>query len=646
MIILKNPEIKQVEITDLFWSKYVKLIRDVVVCYQWEVLNDFIDLPDKSHAVKNFKIAAGLEEGEFEGFVFQDSDLAKWIEGASYILERFPNKDLENKVDEIIDIIAKAQWEDGYLNTYFTLKEKGKRWTNLEECHELYVAGHMIEAGVAYFKATEKRKLLDVVCKLADHIDQIFGEEEGKLKGYDGHPEIELALVKLYEVTNNQRYLKLAKFFVEERGKEPYFFDIEWEKRGKKEHWQGFKRLGREYLQAHLPVREQKEAVGHAVRAVYLYSGMVGVAAHTDDMELLKVCKNLYEDIIKRKMYIIGAIGSSAYGEAFTFEYDLPNDLAYAETCASVGLIFLSNNLFKTSPSSLYYDTIEKALYNTIIGAISLDGKKYFYVNPLEVNPKECEKRADHHHVKPTRQPWFACACCPPNVIRLLASLGKYIYSYSNDTIFVNLYIGSSASLPISNSNIELELISSYPFGNEVKLRLKGANNCKFKLMLRIPSWSKDYSIYLNGTPVFAKINENGYIAIEREWNDADEVKLEIITEIKKIRSNPNVRENIGKIAVTKGPIVFCAEEVDNGKNLNQIFIDENASISLKFDKEILDGVFVVEMNGYKIDSEKWGDEPYKEEAYKLIPHKIKLIPYYAWANRGIGEMSVWLNTL
>ncbi|WP_039764235.1 glycoside hydrolase family 127 protein [Caldicellulosiruptor sp. F32] len=641
---LKSPEIKDVTIKDPFWGRYVDLVRDVVVPYQWEILNDLVDIPVKSHAIKNFKIAAGLEDGEFEGFVFQDSDVAKWLEAASYVLEKYPNPDLEKKVDEVIDIIKKAQWEDGYLNTYFTIKEKGKRWTNLEECHELYTAGHMIEAGVAHFKATGKTKLLDIVCKLADHIYSVFGKEEGKIRGYDGHPEIELALVKLYEVTNNSKYLELAKFFIDERGQEPYYFDIEWEKRGKKEHWQGFKGLGREYLQAHKPVREQREAVGHAVRAVYLYSGMADVAHYTKDKELYEVCEALFDDIRNRKMYITGAIGSSAHGEAFTFEYDLPNAAAYAETCASVGLVFFAHRMNRIKPHRKYYDVVERALYNTIIGAMSQDGKKYFYVNPLEVFPKEVEKRFDRHHVKPERQPWFGCACCPPNVARLLASIGKYIYLYNNNEIYVNLYIGSEAEFPINNQKAKIVQNSSYPFNDEVNFKIITDGEVYFTLNLRIPSWCDKFEIRINGELLTGFNLKDGYVSITRGWKSNDRIEIILPTQLKRAYSNPLVRENIGKVAIVKGPVVFCIEEADNGDNLHLVSVDRNSSLELQFDEKLLNGIYVVYAHGYKIRRDDFEDQLYKTDfEVRYQPTKVKFIPYFAWGNRGKGEMRVWV---
>jgi DUF1680 family protein len=383
---------KQVFIEDPLWSSYSRLVKEVVIPYQYEALHDRVPDADPSYAIRNFQIAAGKEEGEFGGMVFQDSDLAKWIEAVGYSLITNPDPDLEKMVDEVIDLIEAAQQQDGYLNTYFTIKEPDKKWTNLMECHEMYCAGHMVEAAVAYYEATGKRKLLDVVCRFVDHIDAIFGPEPGKIQGYDGHQEIELALIKLYQTTGDDKHLRLSQFFIEERGKKPEFFLQEWEKRGKTSHWGAGKHLPNlAYFQSHLPVREQTEAVGHAVRAVYMYSAMADIAAHTHDITLYEACKRLWSNMVHKQMYITGGIGSTHHGEAFSFDYDLPNDTVYAETCASIGLIFFARRMLQIEASNEYADVMERALYNTVISGISLDGKHYFYVNPLEVWPKASE---------------------------------------------------------------------------------------------------------------------------------------------------------------------------------------------------------------------------------------------------------------
>lgn len=645
---LNVPKIKDVKIHSDFWSRYISLVEDVVVPYQWEILNDKIEGVEKSSAIRNFKIAAGLEQGDFYGMVFQDSDVYKWLEAASYVLEANYNEDLARKVNEVIDIIEKAQWEDGYINTYFTIKEPQNRWTNLQECHELYCAGHLIEAAVAYYLATGNDRLLNIAKKFADHIDNVFGPDEGKLKGYPGHQEIELALIKLYEVTEDDKYLKLAQYFIEERGKEPYYFDIEWERRGRTEHWPGLIRnFGREYAQTHLPVRKQKEAVGHAVRATYMYSAMADIARITKDEELLETCKALFEDIVTRKMYITGGIGASAHGESFSFEYDLPNDRAYAETCASIGLIFFSHRMFLIERNSYYYDVIEHILYNNIIGSMSLDGRSYFYVNPLEVIPKACEKRWDTQHVKVPRQRWFGCACCPPNVARLLASIGRYLYAYSENELYVNLYMSSEYEVDIRKNKVKIILNSDYPFGDNVSLKINVKNPLSFDLKLRIPKWCVEYKVFVNGKEENNHKKEKGYVVINKTWKNNDEIFLNLITLPRRVKSHPRVKDNIGKVAIMKGPILFCLEEIDNGSNLHELFISKDSRLEIKFEEEILNGLYVVYADGYRVDEEDFGKELYREDyEYKLLPVKLKFIPYYAWANRGKNEMRVWINEI
>lgn len=636
-------------IQDNFWNNYLNLIRDVVIPYQWDILNDNIEGAEKSHAISNFKIAAGLENGEFYGMVFQDSDVYKWLEAASYVIERFGDKSLEEKCDYVIDLLEKAQQPDGYLNTYFTLKEPGNRWTNLEECHELYCAGHFIEAAVAYFKATGKRKVLDIACKLADHIDSVFGVEEGKIRGYDGHQEIELALFKLYKVTNNRKYLNLAKYFLEERGKEPYFFYLERQKRGGKEHWRGFSKVKREYTQSHLPIREQKEAVGHAVRAVYMYSAIADIAYETNDQELMDVCKRLWNDMVNRKMYISGGIGSTSHGEAFTFSYDLPNDTIYAETCASIGLIFFAQRMLNIEQKSEYADVIERALYNIVIESMSLDGKRYFYVNPLEVYPEECEKNPTKHHVKYERQKWFACACCPPNVARLLSSLDSYIYLKKNDSIFVNQYIGSIAKFDISENIVTLTQKTGIPYDDSVSIQINTENKTRFSLALRIPSWCLyDYSVELNGKKLSSDdiSTNNGYIHLDRIWEDGDQIKIVFSMPVLRVYAHSNVRFNQGKVAIQRGPLVYCLEEVDNQDRLYQIYLPKDAKLNAVFDNHLFGGIYTIQaeaMRIKKINESKLYSYCAEDEKKEQL---IKFIPYYLWANREKGEMIVWVNEI
>lgn len=643
----KEIPLKNVKINDNFWSRYIKLAREVVIPYQWEAINDRVPDAEPSHAIKNFRIAAGLESGEFHGMVFQDSDVYKWLEAVGYSLETNPDPELEKIADSVIDILEMAQQPDGYLNTYFTLKEPENKWSNLAECHELYCAGHFFEAAVAYYNATKKKKILDIACRFADCIDNTFGPEDGKIHGYDGHEEVELALFKLYAVTKNKRYLNLSKYFLDERGVEPYFFDIEWEKRGKTEFWPGgvTRAWGRKYFQAHLPIRQQHSAEGHAVRVVYMLVAMADVAAETKDEDLFIVCKRLWENIVLKRMYITGGIGSTSIGESFTFDYDLPNDTVYAETCASIGLAFFAHRMLMIDPDSKYADVMERALYNTIIGGISQDGKSFFYVNPLEVNPEACEKNATMHHVKPTRQKWFSCACCPPNITRILTSLGKYIYTVNKDTVYTNLYIGGEAIINMADSEIKLVQKTEYPWSENVSIKVFVEEEIKFTLGIRMPSWCPKLEVMVNDEVISIEgIKSSGYIMLSRVWKGGDEIRLTLKMPIHRMKANPLVKADIGKVAIQRGPIVYCMEEADNGSNIHEIYLPKDAKLEAKFEKDLLGGIMTINAEANRIKNNEWINELYsadiKEQCY---PVNVKFIPYYTWANRGTGEMSVWI---
>lgn len=645
---LKNSlatPLKNVSINDSFWSRYASLVRDVVIPYQWNALNDKIPDAEPSHAITNFRIAAGEEQGEFYGMVFQDSDVAKWLEAVGYSLETHPDAELERTADEVIDIIEKAQQPDGYLNTYYTLKEPGKRWTNLRECHELYCAGHMMEAAVAYYKATGKRKLLDVMCRFADNIDSMFGPEPDKLKGYPGHQEIELALVKLYRVTGNEKYLKLSKYFIDERGKQPYYFVLEWEKRGKTSHWPMFDRFGNVYNQTHLPVRQQTTAEGHSVRAVYMYAGMADIAAETGDMELYEACRRLWDNIVSRRMYITGGIGSASHGEAFTFDYDLPNDTVYAETCASIGLVFFAHRMLQIEAKGYYADVMERALYNTVISGISMDGKRFFYVNPLEVWPEASEKNPVKRHVRVTRQKWFGCACCPPNVARMLTSLGEYIYTANEKAVYVNLYIGGEAQVELEGDKIKLTQETQYPWDEKVSIKISAQSAKEFSLALRIPGWCGNAKILVNGKEINAKaVLKDGYAVIDRIWSDGDHIELTMEMPVLRMKANPSVRADIGRVALQRGPVVYCLEEEDNGADLHEVILPEESGLKVEFDSELLGGISIITADAKRIKHVEWENELYKADtSLQVIPARIKFIPYYAWANRKPGEMTVWV---
>jgi len=645
--VVRPAALENVQVTDDFWSYYLHLVKDVVVPYQWEAINDRVEGAEPSAAVRNFRIAAGLEKGEFYGFVFQDSDVAKWLEAVGYLLAAKRDKALEQVADDMIAIIEQAQHKDGYLNTYYTIKEPGNRWTNLTECHELYCAGHMIEAGVAYYKATGKRRLLDIVCRIADNIADVFGDGPGQIAGYDGHQEIELALVKLYETTGEVKYLELSSYFIDQRGQKPCFFEAEADLRGRTTHWhKGEIRIDPEYFQAHLPIREQTAAVGHAVRVVYMCAGMADVAREKQDKSLLEACRVLWDNIVNRQMYITGGIGSSVHGEAFSVDYDLPNDTAYAETCASIGLIFFAHRMLQLEQKGSYADVMERALYNTVIAGMARDGKSFFYVNPLEVSPDVCGGRnKNYNHVKPVRQEWFGCACCPPNITRLLASLGQYIYSVKGSVIFAHLYIGGEAKLEAGGHSVTLKAVSKLPWEGDVSYTIGIKQPAAFSIALRIPSWSKSAKVRVNGEEYeLAGRIVSGYAYIEQLWNDGDQLELLLEMDIMRVRSHPSVRANSGKTALQRGPLVYCVEQADNGALLSQLQLPLSAELSTSFASEMLGGVQTIQAQALRSLYPEWGKPLYRtDSAIELKPVTATFIPYYAWANRGLGEMAVWV---
>lgn len=642
---IQQTDKQQVKIQDDFWGRYIRLVQDTVIPYQYEALHDRVAEAAPSHAISNFEVAAGRRQGKFGGMVFQDSDVAKWLEAVGYSLSISRDPVLERQADEVIDLIGEAQQPDGYLNTYFTIKEPGKRWTNLHDCHELYCAGHFIEAAVAYYEATGKDKLLNIMRRMVDHIDSVFGPEEDKLKGYDGHQEIELALVKLYRLTGEEKYLKLSSFFIDQRGQEPNFLRQEWESRGRVTHWVGrTDHMDPGYNQAHIPVREQNEALGHSVRAVYMYTAMADLAALNGDEALREACVRLWNNITEKQMYITGGIGSTHHGEAFTFDYDLPNDTVYAETCASIGLIFFAQRMLRLAPDARYADVMERALYNNVLGSMAQDGKHYFYVNPLEVWPQACSCNPGKHHVKSERQGWFGCACCPPNVARLLTSLNQYIYTVHADTLYTNLYIGSELNTALGGTEVAIALESNYPWEGRVSLKVSPAEAAEFGIALRVPSWSSSVEIKVNGEAVdAAACMEQGYAVIRREWNAGDIIEAVIPMEAHRVYAHPNLRADAQKTAIQRGPLVYCLEAVDNGEPLSSISLSDSGDFTETFEKSLLGGAVVVEGNGFRVNQESWSGELYSRKKAALEPVKVTAIPYYLWGNRGSGEMKVWI---
>ena len=632
---------KDVKVTDPFWLRYIELVRDIIIPYQWEVLNDRVEGVAKSGAIRNFRIAAGLEDGEFYGYVFQDSDVAKWLETVAYSLVVSPDPKLEQLADEVIALIGSAQQPDGYLNTRFTIKDRDKRWTNERDWHELYVAGHMMEAAAAYFEGTGKHEFLDIMCKNADHIDSIFGPETEKKKGYPGHQVTEMGLVRMFRATGNVKYLNLAKFFIDERGQKPSYFDMEAENRHDSPQRAWFKEKTAEYSQSHLPVREQNVATGHAVRAVYLYSGMADVAELAQDESLKQSCLTLWDNVTHRQMYITAGLGQQDFWEGFSFDYDLPNDTTYNETCASVGLVFWAQRMSKLALRADFADVAERALYNGVLSGISLDGKRYFYVNPLSVWPEVAEKRHDMEHVETERLGWFGCACCPPNAARLLASVGSYIYSADSTRLVVHQYIASQVRVAMPCAEVTLSQRGDYIQSGHVMIEIETATPMQFELLLRVPGWCSSMQVAVNGANDAFNITD-GYMCISRTWQRGDKVEITIPVEVRRMQANPLVREDAGRVAIHRGPLVYCLEECDNGPVLSDIALERDPQFIAKSEKELLGGVSTIYGKAHR-STPDWGEELYREARFSAAPVTVKAVPYYSWNNRGKGEMLVWI---
>jgi len=514
-------------------------------------------------------------------------DAAKWIEAASYTLGTREDARLMRLARNAVRNIIKGQKEDGYL--YANPIAPQHRWTNLQELHELYDVGHLIEAAVAYLEGTGRCELLDAMCRCADLLVANFGRGGGKRRGYPGHPEIELALVKLYRATGRERYLELARFFVDERGRRPHYFDLEKQEcRRRNIPMRGWI-SDYSYLQAHRPLREQTEAVGHAVRATYLYCGAADVAVHTGDTELLRACKRLWKSATRRRMYVTGGIGSTAQGEAFTFDYDLPNETAYAETCAAIGLVLFAHAA--------------------------------------------------------ERQRWFSCACCPPNLARTIAGLGRFIYSQDEGALYVHLYAGSSVSTQLKGCQVRLVQATDYPWRETVEFTVEPSRPLRFTLALRMPGWCRAPSLQLNGRPLRPKpTTRRGYARLTRTWRPGDRVTLTLPMPVERVEANPAVRMDCARVALQRGPIVYCLEEVDNGPNLADIRLPGSAELRALYRPQMLGGAVVIRGRALRRDARAWGrDELYRASRSRLRECRLQAVPYCLWGNREPGEMLVWL---
>lgn len=583
---IEQIDFSHVKINDNFWSPRLSkhVSATLPVCID--------QIENQTGRIRNFENAA-KGEGEHSGIFFDDSDVYKALEGMAYSLINNPDPELEKKADEWIDKFAAAQQPDGYINTFYTLTGLDKRWTNMDK-HEMYCAGHMIEAGVAYYQATGKRKLLDVCIRMTDHMMSQFGP--GKRHWVPGHEEIELALVKLYQTTQEQKYLDFAYWLLEERG-------------------HGHGTMGDEgkwdpvYYQDIVPVRQLTDISGHAVRCMYLYCGMADVAALKNDTGYIAAMDRLWDDVVHRNMYITGGIGSSRDNEGFTEDYDLPNLDAYCETCASVGMVLWNQRMNQLTGDSKYIDVLERSLYNGALAGISLGGDRFFYVNPLE-------SKGDHH-----RQEWYGCACCPSQLSRFLPFIGNYIYASSDDALWVNLYIGNTGQIRIGETDILLTQETDYPWDGSVKLTISTSQPLEKEIRLRIPDWCKTYDLSINGKRINVP-KEKGY-AVIKDWKSQDVIALDMDMPVEIVAADPHVKENFDKRAIQRGPLVYCMEEIDNPEYFDQIQLSPSTTFQTAFVSDILNGIKTIKTNGRA--------------------QSATFIPYYAWDNRKAGKMRVWI---
>ena len=611
-----------VQIDDCFWAPRQRVNREVTLPIEYRQCKE-------TGRIDAFRL--GWRPGmEPEPHIFWDSDVAKWIEAVSYSLATHPDPALEATLDEVIALIVSAQQPDGYLNVHYTVVEPEKRWSNLRDCHELYCAGHLIEAAAAHFQATGKRTLLDALCRYADYIGTVFGTKEGQRRGYCGHEEIELALIKLAHATGEARYLQLATYFVNERGRQPYYFDQEAQARG--EDPAGYWARAYDYCQADKPVRELATVTGHAVRAMYLYSAMADLAGLHGDAALRAACERLWQDLTLKKLYLTGGIGPSQHNEGFTRDYDLPNETAYAETCAAIGLIFWSHRLLQLECDSRYADVMEQALYNGALSGVSLDGAAFFYDNPLASSGQH------------RRQAWFGCACCPPNIARLLASLGQYVASRSADGLAIHLYAHGSVQTTLPDGAlVTLAQDTRYPWDGRVAITVDLAAPATFTVRLRIPAWCRRHGITVNGQPVEVTY-ARGYACLTRAWQPGDVVTLTLEMPVETIAAHPGVTADLGRVALQRGPVVYCLEDVDHAVPVSRLWLRDGTALTPRWEPGLLGGVVVIEGEGQCASAEQWSEtlyQPYAAAQFQSAP--IRAIPYYTWNNRAPGGMAVWL---
>ncbi len=610
-----------VKVTDAFWGQRLKASREVTIPLAFSKCKE-------TGRYKNFEMAAHpSESNKVEGFTFDDTDVYKTIEGASYSMQTYPDKKLDKYIDSVLTIVKKAQEPDGYLYTFRTMNPKHthewagtKRWEKEEDLsHELYNLGHMIEGAIAHYQATGKRNFLDIAIKYADCAVREVGDKPGQTMVVPGHQIAEMALSKLYIITGDVKYLNLAKLLLDKRG---------------------YTETKNDYAQTHKPVLEQDEAVGHAVRAAYMYSGMADVAALTGDKEYINAIDLIWDNIVNKKLYITGGIGATGSGEAFGKNYELPNMSAYCETCAAIGNVYLNHRLFLLHGEAKYYDVLERSLYNGLISGVSLDGGGFFYPNPLE--------SIGQHQ----RQPWFGCACCPSNICRFIPSVPGYIYAVHDTDVYVNLFMANHSDLKVNGKAVVLKQSTNYPWSGDVNMEISPKGKQDFTLKIRVPGWVQDqvvpgnlysysdkktlgYTVKVNGIAVTSKI-EKGYFSINRAWKKGDKVEVHFDMETRTVKANSKVEADYGKIAVERGPIVYCAEWPDNNYNIFSIILNKKPTFKVENNKDLLLGINTIQTDAQLLNYDLQGKLETKEV-------KLNLIPYYAWSHRGSGDMAVWL---
>jgi len=620
-----------VSFTGGFWESWTETIRKVTVPTQHQRMDEEGFLEVLNFHLPPAPLARPIQPSGLSMQHFFDSDFGKWIEAASYTLKAHPNPELEAKIDDIVDRLAEGQMTDGYLNSWFIRREPKKRWTNLRDLHEMYSMGHLLEGAVAYFLASGKRKFLNVMIRAVDHIIDTFGTEPGKLRGYDAHEEIELALIKLYRVTGEPAPSGARAILRRRAGPDASYYDEEARKRGQDPKDYVYKDYS--YSQAHMPVREQDKVVGHAVRAMYLFSAMADLAVETSDLSLLAASNRLFDNLTGRQFYVTGGLGPSGTNEGFTREYDLPNATAYAETCAAVALAFWGHRMAQIDLDSRFTDQVELVLYNGALSGISRDGQQYFYENVLE------------SHGDNRRWKWHYCPCCPTNIARLIASLGSYFYTTKPGELAVHLYGANQAELLLGDVPVSVEQQTAYPWDGDIALTVNPAKTAHFKLHLRIPGWSRSAEISVNGeilTPAVVK----GYVTIERDWAPGDVVRIAFPMPVERLYANPQVSEDAGRVALKRGPVVYCLEEVDNGLPVQQLRLLAGTELEARFVSDLLGGAVVIEGPAEQASLLQWGEGLYRTSPPAFEPTRFRAIPYHLWANREAGAMAVWMREI